>query len=45
MNKKNILQNYFKFPFETKLKDGAGYECRLVLKHLLTDTLTNIISR
>jgi len=41
---RNILQNHFAFPFHTKLKDGAGYECRLVLKHLLTDTLPKIIS-
>ena len=41
---RNILQNRFAFPFHTKLKDGAGYECRLVLKHLLTNTLSKIIN-
>ena len=41
---RNILKNRFKFPFHTKLKDGAGYECRLVLKHLLTDTVSKIIN-
>ncbi len=41
---RNILKNRFDFPFYTQLKDGAGYECRLVLKHLLTDTLSKIIN-
>jgi len=36
---RNILQNRFAFPFHTKQKDGAGYECRLVLKHLLTNVM------
>ena len=42
---RNILQKHFQFPFHTKLKDGAGYECRMVLKHLLTDTVSKIIKR
>ena len=40
---RNILHNHFRFPFATKQKDGAGYECRLVLKSLLTNTLTRVI--
>ena len=42
---RNILQNRFAFPFHTKQKDGAGYECRMVLKHLMTNTLQRCITK
>ena len=40
---KNICKDKFNFLFQTKQKDGAGYECRLVLKHLLTQTLNKCV--
>ncbi len=36
---KRILKNKFDFDFQTKYKDGAGYECRMVIKQLLTDVI------
>jgi len=42
---RNILQNRFTFPFHTKQKDGAGYECRMVLKHLLTNTVQRCLNK
>jgi len=40
---KRILQDKFNFDFQTKYKDGAGYECRMVLKHLLTTVLDKVV--
>ena len=40
---KRILQKRFQFDFKTKYKDGAGYECRMVLKHLLTEVLDKVV--
>ncbi len=40
---KRILKNQFDFNFQTKFKDGAGYECRMVIKQLLTNVIGKII--
>ena len=40
---KRILNNKFKFDFKTKFKDGAGYECRMVIKQLLTNVIDKIV--
>lgn len=42
---KRILKNQFSFDFKTKYKDGAGYECRMVIKQLLSHTLQKILMK
>jgi hypothetical protein len=39
---KRILKNKFDFDFQTKYKDGAGYECRMVIKQLLTNVIGKV---
>lgn len=39
---KRILRDKFNFNFDTKFKDGAGFECRMVIKQLLTKILHKV---
>ena len=40
---KRILRDRFNFEFKTAFKDGAGYECRMVVKHLLINTVQSCL--
>lgn len=40
---RRILQDKFNFEFKTKYKDGAGYECRMVIKQLLTKVKNKVL--